>query len=62
MILKNVFPIQITRVTEDSSLMRHTKWTTTIPCKIKRQPASNGTLHTQRVEGMLQYSVLWRYW
>jgi hypothetical protein len=57
MILKNVFPIQITRVIEDSSLMRHTKWTT-IPCKIERQPASNGTLQTQRVEGMLQYSVL----
>ena len=58
----NAFPFQIIRVTEDSSLTWHTKRATTIPCKIERQPASNGTLHTQRVEGMLQYSVLWRYW
>jgi hypothetical protein len=54
----NAFPFKITRVTEDSSLMRHTKRATTIPCKIERQPASNGTLHTQRVKAMLQYSVL----
>jgi hypothetical protein len=54
----NVFPFQITRVPEDSSLKRHTKWATTIPSKIETQPASNGTLHTQTAEGMLQYCVL----
>jgi hypothetical protein len=58
----NVFSFQITRVIEESSLMRHTQWTKTISCKIESQPANNGTLHTQRVEGMLQYSVLWSYW
>jgi hypothetical protein len=57
----NVFQFQITRITEDSSLMRHTKWATTIPSEIERQLSSSGTLHTQRVEGMLQYSVLWKY-